>query len=106
MSYESISHSRWDCKYHVVFIPKCRRKELYGTIRKFLGPVFHEMTRDKGFKMEEGYIGIGHPWGGSQPPSSPLCGDVMTSQLQEDSYLIYFSAGLFIHSKAIIDDGY
>ena len=56
MSYESISHSRWDCKYHVVFIPKCRRKELYGKIRKFLGPVFHEMARQKGCKIEEGHM--------------------------------------------------
>jgi len=56
MPYESTSHSRWDCKYHVVFIPKCRRKELYGKIRKFLGPVFHEMARQKGYKIEEGYI--------------------------------------------------
>ena len=56
MSYESISHSRWDCKYHVVFIPKCRRKELYGKIRKFLGPVFHKMARQKGCKIEEGHM--------------------------------------------------
>lgn len=56
MSYESISHSRWDCKYHVVFIPKCRRKELYGKIREFLGPVFHEMARQKGCKIEEGHM--------------------------------------------------
>jgi len=56
MSYESTSHSRWDCKYHVVFIPKCRRKELYGKIRKFLGPVFHEMARQKGYKIDEGHM--------------------------------------------------
>jgi putative transposase len=40
----------------VVFIPKCRRKELYGKIRKFLGPVFHEMARQKGCKIEEGHM--------------------------------------------------
>ena len=56
MSYESISHSRWDCKYHVVFIPKCRREELYGKMRKFLGQVFHEMARQKGCKIEEGHM--------------------------------------------------
>ena len=38
-SYESLSHSKWDCKYHVVFIPKGRKKTLYGKIRGFLGPV-------------------------------------------------------------------
>ena len=37
-------------------IPKCRRKELYGKIRKFLGPVFHEMARQKGCKIEEGHM--------------------------------------------------
>ena len=56
MSYESISHTRWDCKYYVVFIPKCRRKELYGKIRKFLGPVLHEKARQKGCKIEEGHM--------------------------------------------------
>ena len=35
--YESLSHTKWECKYHVVFIPKCRRKTLYGELRKHLG---------------------------------------------------------------------
>ena len=43
-SYESLSHSKWDCKYHIVFIPKGRKKVLYGQIRKFLGPVFREFA--------------------------------------------------------------
>ena len=30
--YQSLSHTRWECKYHVVFIPKCRRKTLYGVV--------------------------------------------------------------------------
>jgi putative transposase len=37
---ESLNHSVWDCKYHVVFIPKCRRKTLYGDLRQYLGEVF------------------------------------------------------------------
>ena len=37
--YESLSHSKWECKYHVVFIPKSRRKALYGDLRKYLGEV-------------------------------------------------------------------
>lgn len=56
MSYESLSHSRWDCKYHIVFIPKGRKKELYGKIRTFLGPVFHEMAGQKGCQIEEGHM--------------------------------------------------
>ena len=46
--WKSLSYSRWDCKYHVVFIPKYRRKVLYGKdVRKYLGPVFHELARQK-----------------------------------------------------------
>ena len=37
---ESLSHSKWECKYHVVFIPKCRRKTLYGELRRHLGDFF------------------------------------------------------------------
>ena len=53
-SYESLSHSKWDCKYHVVFIPKCRKKALYGKTRKFLGSVFHELASQRGSKIIKG----------------------------------------------------
>lgn len=55
-NYESLSHSKWDCKYHVVFIPKGRKKELYGKIRKFLGTVFHELARQRGSEIVEGHM--------------------------------------------------
>ena len=55
-TYESLSHSKWDCKYHIVFIPKCRKKQLYGKIRKFLGPVFHELSQQRGSKILEGHM--------------------------------------------------
>jgi putative transposase len=55
-NFESLSHSKWLCKYHLVFIPKGRRKELYGKIRKFLGPVFHELARQKGCEILEGHM--------------------------------------------------
>jgi putative transposase len=45
--YESLSHSRWECKYHVVFIPKCRRKVLYGQLRKHLGELLHKLAAQK-----------------------------------------------------------
>ena len=54
MSYESLSHSRWDCKYHVVFIPKRRKKQLYGKIREFLGTKFHELAKQKNCEIEKG----------------------------------------------------
>jgi hypothetical protein len=46
--YESLSHSKWECKYHVVFIPKGRRKVLYGELRKYLGEVFRKLAEQKG----------------------------------------------------------
>jgi putative transposase len=39
--YQSLSHSKWDCKYHVVFVPKYRRKSMFKEIRQFLGSIFH-----------------------------------------------------------------
>ena len=54
MSYASLSHSKWDCTYHVVFVPKYRKKVLYGKVRKFLGPVFHELAVQKRSKIVEG----------------------------------------------------
>ena len=53
---ESLSHTRWECKYHIVFIPKCRRKTLFGQIRKELGDVFHRLARQKESLIEEGHI--------------------------------------------------
>ena len=56
MTYESLAHSKWDCKFHVVFIPKGRRKDLYGKIRKFLGPVFHDLAKQKHCTIIEGHM--------------------------------------------------
>ncbi len=55
-SYESLSHSKWDCKYHIVFIPKCRKKELYGKIRGYLGPLFHELAAQRNCQIVEGHM--------------------------------------------------
>ena len=55
-SYESLSHSKWDCKYHVVFIPKGRKKVLYGKIREYLGQIFHELASQRGSKILEGHL--------------------------------------------------
>jgi len=55
-SYSSLSHSRWDCKYHIVFVPKYRRKKLYGNIRNFLKSIFHELAQNKGCKIVGGHI--------------------------------------------------
>ena len=54
--YESLSHTTWTCKYHVVFIPKCRRKTLYLELRRHLGEVFHKLAVQKESKVEEGHL--------------------------------------------------
>ena len=58
--YKSLSHSKWECKYHVVFIPKCRRKTLYGQLRKYLGEVFHQLAGQKESRIEEGHLMVDH----------------------------------------------
>ncbi len=57
---QSLSHSRWDCKYHVVWIPKCRRKSLYGHLRQHLGEVFHDLVRQKESRILEGHMQPDH----------------------------------------------
>lgn len=52
---ESLNHTKWDCKYYVVFIPKFRRKTLYGELRKHLGDVFRTLAQHKGSRIEEGH---------------------------------------------------
>ena len=53
---ESLSHSKWECKYHVVFIPKCRRRTLYKELRKHLGEVFRTLARQKDSQILEGHL--------------------------------------------------
>ena len=56
----SLNHSVWDCKYHVVFIPKCRRRTLYGELRRHLGEVFRQLARQKESRIEEGHLLADH----------------------------------------------
>ena len=58
--YESLSHSKWECKYHVVFIPKCRRKTLYLELRRHLGDVFRKLAEQKESRIEEGHLLLDH----------------------------------------------
>jgi len=58
--YESLSHTKWECKYHVVFIPKCRRKVLYGQLRPHLGEVFRALAVQKESRIEEGHMMADH----------------------------------------------
>ena len=59
-TYQSLSHSKWDCKYHVVFVPKRRRQVLYGELRQQLGPIFHELARQRECQILEGHLRSDH----------------------------------------------
>src|SRR5438105_674384 len=54
-TYQSLSHSRWHCPYHVVFVPKRRRQALCGNMRKALGPIVHEWARQKACRIIAGH---------------------------------------------------
>jgi putative transposase len=56
----SLSHTKWECKYHVVFIPKCRRKALYRELRRHLGEVFRRLAAQKESEIEEGHLQLDH----------------------------------------------
>ena len=58
--YESLSHTKWECKYHVVFIPKGRRKTLFGQLRQHLGEVFHKLAAQKESRIEESHLQPDH----------------------------------------------
>jgi putative transposase len=57
---QTLKHSVWECKYHVVWIPKYRKKTLYGELRKYLGDIFHELAKQKECKIEEGHLMSDH----------------------------------------------
>jgi putative transposase len=59
-AYQSLSHTKWDCKYHVVVIPKCRRKTLYVELRQHLGEVFRQLAGQKESRIEEGHLLVDH----------------------------------------------
>lgn len=58
--YHSLSHTKWDCKYHVVFIPKRRKKAIFGAIRQHLGEILHELAKQKECKILEGHLMSDH----------------------------------------------
>jgi putative transposase len=54
-AWQSLSHVRWDCKYHVVIIPKYRRKVFYGRLRRQIGTILRDLCRQRGVEMLEGH---------------------------------------------------
>lgn len=57
---ESLNHTKWECKYHVVFIPKYRRKSLYKELRRHLGEVFRSLASRRESRVEEGHLMVDH----------------------------------------------
>jgi hypothetical protein len=53
---ESLSHTKWECKYHVVLIPQGGRKQLYGELRRYVGEVFRKLAEQKESRIEEGHL--------------------------------------------------
>ena len=66
--WKSLAHSRWECKYHVVFVPKYRRKAVDGEIRASLGGSFHELARQKECRIVEGHLLADHVHMGIEIP--------------------------------------
>src|SRR5258706_13334026 len=58
--YQSLRHSKWECKYHVVFIPKYRRKVVFGQLGRHLGEVFRELARQQESVIVEGHLQSDH----------------------------------------------
>jgi putative transposase len=56
----SLAHTKWMCKYHIVWIPKCRKKKLFGDLRRELGPVLRELARQRESEIEEGQMMSDH----------------------------------------------
>ena len=56
----SLAHTKWMCKYHIVWIPKYRKKKLFGDLRRELGPVLRELARQRESEIEEGHMMSDH----------------------------------------------
>jgi putative transposase len=54
--YQRLSHTRWDCKYHVVFIPKKRKKKIFEALRRRLGEIFRDLAKQKESQVVEGHL--------------------------------------------------
>jgi putative transposase len=58
--WQSLAHMKWECKYHVVIVPKYRRKALFGHVRKRLGNIFRQLCRQKAIELVEGHALLDH----------------------------------------------
>ena len=59
-SIQSLSHTKWDCKYHIVWIPKCRKQKIYVGLRQHLGEVLRDLANRKESQILEGHLKADH----------------------------------------------
>ena len=59
-NWQSLAHVKWECKYHVVIVPKYRRKSLFGHVRKRIGKIFQRLCRQKAIELVEGHAMLDH----------------------------------------------
>ena len=59
-NYRSLNHTKWACQYHVVFIPKYRKKAIYGELRGYLGEVLRRLAQQRESEVEEGHLLVDH----------------------------------------------
>ena len=59
-NYRSLNHTKWACQYHVVFIPKFRKKVIYGELRRYLGEVLRRLAQHRESEVEEGHLMVDH----------------------------------------------
>lgn len=76
-TWKSLAHARWECKYYVVFIPKYRRKAVYGEIRASLGGIFPELARQNEGRIGEGHVLADHVPMGIEIPPKPAVASIM-----------------------------
>jgi putative transposase len=58
--WQSLSHVRWECKYHVVFVPKYRKRRMYGKVRGRVGEIIRDLCRQRGVELLEGHLMSDH----------------------------------------------
>ena len=57
---QSLSHTSWECKYHIVWIPKYRKKVLYGELRRYIGALLRDLAQQRECEIEEGHLMVDH----------------------------------------------
>ena len=87
--YQSLAHSKWDCKYHVVFVPKRRRKAIFGPIRSQLGAIFHALAKQKECQILEGHLMPDHVHMCiAIPPKHPVASVIARSRSSASTRLV------------------